>query len=41
LAEQLSFRCPQCGGAEAVVLCGEELMVESIEIEEQSCIAAP
>jgi hydrogenase nickel incorporation protein HypA/HybF len=28
------FRCPQCGSADVVVESGEELEVESIEVEE-------
>ena len=36
-----AFRCPTCGTADVAVLSGEELEVESIEIEEQedACIA--
>ncbi len=34
-----SFRCPRCGGGRARVLSGEELLVESIEVEEELCIA--
>jgi hydrogenase nickel incorporation protein HypA/HybF len=35
-----AFRCPRCGGAEVAVLSGEELEVESIEVEEGApCIA--
>ena len=40
--EQPSFRCPTCGGADVAVTSGEELEVESIEIEEEedaACIA--
>ena len=33
------FRCPGCGGADVEVLSGEELEVESIEVEEAGCIA--
>ena len=33
------FRCPRCGAAEVAVLGGDELEVESIEIEEEACIA--
>ena len=33
------FSCPCCGGAEARVVCGEELCVESIEVEEERCTA--
>jgi len=36
-----TFRCPRCRGAQTTVLCGEELLVESIEVEEEQCIAAP
>lgn len=31
-----AFRCPQCGGADVTVLAGEELEVESIEVEQES-----
>jgi hydrogenase nickel incorporation protein HypA/HybF len=35
-----AFRCPGCGGAAVTVLSGEELEVESIEVEEGApCIA--
>ena len=35
-----AFRCPGCGGAGVAVLSGEELEVESIEVEEGApCIA--
>jgi hydrogenase nickel incorporation protein HypA/HybF len=35
-----AFRCPRCGGMEVAVLSGEELEVESIEVEEDAaCIA--
>jgi hydrogenase nickel incorporation protein HypA/HybF len=35
-----AFRCPTCGGADVAVLSGEELEVESIEVEEAAaCIA--
>src|ERR1700722_7258133 len=33
------FRCPSCGGAEVAVTSGNELEVESIEVEEAECIA--
>lgn len=35
------FRCPQCAGGDVAAVRGEELEVESIEIEdkEQACIA--
>ncbi|MGD0452513.1 MAG: hydrogenase maturation nickel metallochaperone HypA [Solirubrobacteraceae bacterium] len=29
-----SFRCPRCAGADVTVLSGEELAVDSIEVEE-------
>jgi hydrogenase nickel incorporation protein HypA/HybF len=34
-----SFRCPCCGSGRTRVLSGEELLVESIEVEEELCIA--
>ena len=34
-----SFRCPRCGGGRPRVLSGEELLVESIEVEEELCTA--
>ncbi len=39
LVEQLSFRCPLCGDGRPRVLSGEELLVESIVVEEEPCIA--
>ena len=40
VAEAAAFRCPACAGAEITVLSGEELEVESIELEvEGTCIA--
>ena len=37
---ELRFRCPQCGGV-GEVLAGDELEVDSIEVEEDSeCIAS-
>ncbi len=30
-----AFRCEVCGGAEVEVLCGQELEVETIEVEEE------
>ena len=36
--EPPSFRCPPCGGGGEVV-AGDEFLVESIEIEEDACIA--
>jgi hydrogenase nickel incorporation protein HypA/HybF len=39
--EQPLFRCPSCGGSDVTVTSGEELEVESIEVEEEdaACIA--
>jgi hydrogenase nickel incorporation protein HypA/HybF len=37
--DEVCFRCPRCAGAEVTVVCGEELCVESIEVEEERCIA--
>ena len=38
--EAPAFRCRKCGGADVAVICGEELEVESIEVEEEAaCIA--
>jgi hydrogenase nickel incorporation protein HypA/HybF len=34
-----AFRCPECGGGEVEVACGNEFEVESIEVEEAECIA--
>jgi hydrogenase nickel incorporation protein HypA/HybF len=33
------FRCPACGGSAVDLLAGNELEVESIEVEEESCTA--
>lgn len=38
--ETAAFRCPWCGSAEVRISSGEELEVESIEIEEEACIAS-
>ena len=38
--DQAVFRCPACGGGEVRVSSGDELEVESIEIEEEACIAS-
>jgi hydrogenase nickel incorporation protein HypA/HybF len=32
-----SFRCPACGGADVAIEAGNELEVESIEVEEPAC----
>jgi hydrogenase nickel incorporation protein HypA/HybF len=37
--EEPSFRCPRCGCAEVTVLDGEQLTVDSIEVEEVPCTA--
>jgi hydrogenase nickel incorporation protein HypA/HybF len=34
-----AFRCPVCGGSDVDVIAGDELEVESIEVEEAECIA--
>jgi len=34
-----AFRCPTCGGSDVAVATGEEFEVESIEVEEDACIA--
>ena len=34
-----AFRCPTCGGGEVTVASGNEFEVESIEVEEDTCIA--
>ena len=36
-----AFRCPACAGAAVAVVCGDELEVESIDVEQQeaACIA--
>jgi len=33
------FRCPRCGGGEVNVVCGDELCVDSIEVDEERCTA--
>jgi hydrogenase nickel incorporation protein HypA/HybF len=33
--EEPSFRCPRCGGGQVTVLDGDQLSVESIEVEEE------
>jgi hydrogenase nickel incorporation protein HypA/HybF len=40
-ADVPAFRCPACAGAAVAVVCGEELEVESIDVEQQeaACIA--
>jgi len=34
-----SFRCPRCDGGQTTVIDGDQLLVESIEIEEAACTA--
>ena len=34
-----AFRCPSCGEGDVAVVGGNELQVESIEVEEAECIA--
>jgi hydrogenase nickel incorporation protein HypA/HybF len=34
-----AFRCPSCGGSDVMVASGNEFEVESIEVEEDACIA--
>jgi len=34
-----AFRCPLCGGSQVQVSTGNEFEVESIEVEEDACIA--
>ena len=34
-----AFRCPACAAADCAVVAGEELEVESIEVEEAACTA--
>ena len=39
-ADAPAFRCPACAGAAVTVVCGDELEVESIDVEtEAPCIA--
>jgi hydrogenase nickel incorporation protein HypA/HybF len=39
-ADAPAFRCPACAGAAVSVVCGDELEVESIEVDtEAACIA--
>jgi hydrogenase nickel incorporation protein HypA/HybF len=40
-ADAPAFRCPACAGAAVAVVCGDELEVESIDVEQQeaACIA--
>jgi hydrogenase nickel incorporation protein HypA/HybF len=38
-AELVHFRCPACGSGAVEVTSGQELEVESIEVEEEPCTA--
>ena len=38
--ERLPLRCPRCGGGAVAVVGGEELEVESIEVEEDAACTA-
>ena len=35
------FRCPECGAGNVAVVAGNELEVESIEVEEEAACTAP
>ena len=35
-----AFRCPTCGGSEVSVAAGDELELESIEVEEEPACTA-
>jgi hydrogenase nickel incorporation protein HypA/HybF len=37
--DEPSFRCPRCSGAQVSVLDGDQLTVDSIEVEELQCTA--
>lgn len=37
--EEMSFLCPRCGVGKTEVIAGEQLRVESIEVEEEPCTA--
>jgi hydrogenase nickel incorporation protein HypA/HybF len=37
--DEPDFRCPRCGGASVEIVSGNELEVESIEVEEATCTA--
>jgi hydrogenase nickel incorporation protein HypA/HybF len=37
--EEVCFRCPRCAGSHVTVLSGEQLCVDSIEVEEVACTA--
>ena len=39
--DQPPFRCPACGGGDVEAMRGEELEVESIEVEEEEPCIAP
>ena len=39
--DELCLLCPRCGSGRTQVICGQELQVESIEIEEEEPCTAP
>ena len=39
--QEPSLRCPACGGAQTSVLDGDQLSVDSIEVEEEAPCTAP
>ncbi len=38
--DETDFRCPACGSGDVRISAGDELEVESIEVEEDACIAS-
>ena len=34
-----AFRCPRCGSGQVIVLAGDQLSIDSIEVEEVQCTA--
>ncbi len=38
---ELAFRCPRCDGADVSVLDGDQLRIDSIEVEEEAPCIAP
>jgi hydrogenase nickel incorporation protein HypA/HybF len=39
--QEPSFRCPACGGGQTSILDGDQLSVDSIEVEEEIACTAP
>jgi hydrogenase nickel incorporation protein HypA/HybF len=39
--QETSFRCPACGGGQTSILDGDQLSVDSIEVEEEIACTAP